>query len=55
MRDRRHKRYRPSTHSLSSGQVLMRDYAFTEAHAVADEMADALGLDMLEKALAPMP
>lgn len=33
----------------------MLDYAFTEAHTVADEMADALGLDMFEKALAPMP
>lgn len=45
------RRYRPSAHSLSNGQVLMRDYAFAEARTVVDEMADALGLDMFEKAL----
>lgn len=45
------KAYRPSAHSLSSGQVLMHDYGFGDARTVIDEMADALGLEMFEKGL----
>ena len=45
------KAYRPATNSVSSGQVLQRPYAFTEAKLVAREMADALAMDLLEKGL----
>lgn len=45
------KAYRPKTNSLTSGQVLMRDYRFDEGRLVACEMADALCLDLVEKGL----
>lgn len=45
------KAYRPTTNSVSSGQVLQRPYAFEEARLVAREMADALAMDLLEKGL----
>ncbi|MBP1589767.1 MAG: DNA repair protein [Kiritimatiellae bacterium] len=46
------KAYRSKTHSLSSGQVFLRDYAFAEARLVAKEMMDQLCLDMVEKGVA---
>ncbi len=45
------KAYKPKTNCLSSGQVLMRDYAFDEGRLIASEMADALCLDLVEKGL----
>ncbi len=45
------KAYRPKTNSLTSGQVLMRDYSFDEGRLVACEMADALCLDLVERGL----
>lgn len=43
--------YRPQTHSLTGGQVLMRDYTTDEAELIVKEMTDALCLDMTEKRL----
>ncbi len=43
------KAYRAKTHSISSGQVLMRDYTKSEAHVIVYEMADALCLDLVKK------
>ena len=43
--------YRPTTHSLSSGQVLQEPYTFDRAKVVALEMADAMALDLLDKGL----
>ena len=45
------KAYRPKSNSLSSGQVLMRDYAFEEGELIVKEMADLLCLDLSEKGL----
>ncbi|MBQ0004803.1 MAG: DNA repair protein [Clostridiales bacterium] len=45
------KAYKPRTNSLSSGQVLMRDYTFEEAKLVIKEMTDALCLDMTSRNL----
>ncbi|MBQ3215058.1 MAG: DNA methylase [Oscillospiraceae bacterium] len=45
------KAYRPTTNSVSSGQVLQRPYAFEEARLVTREMADALAMDLLDKGL----
>ena len=45
------KAYRPRSKSLSSGQVLMRDYGFDEAKTVLKEMTDSLSLDMVDKGL----
>ena len=45
------KAYRPKSNSITSGQVLMRDYKFDEGRLVACEMADALCLDLVEKGL----
>lgn len=45
------KAYKPSTNSVSSGQVLQRPYAFEEAKLVTREMADALAMDLLSKEL----
>ena len=45
------KAYKPQSHSLSSGQVLMRDYNFDEAKLILKEMVDSLSLDMVEKGL----
>ena len=45
------KAYRPKTHSLSSGQVLPRDYSFGEAELVVKEMADALALSLTRNGL----
>lgn len=43
------KNYKSSSKSLSSSQVLMRDYKADEALIVAKEMADQLCLDMAHK------
>ena len=40
------KSYTSKTKSLSSGQVLMRDYKYEEAEVIAKEMMDQLCLDM---------
>lgn len=43
------KAYRPKTNSLTSGQVLMRDYSFDEGRLILREMMDLLALDMVDK------
>ena len=43
------KEYVPKDNSLTSGQVLMRDYEKSEAETVLKEMTDALCLDMTAK------
>ena len=43
------KAYRPSTHSLSSGQVLTCPYTPDKALAVLMKMADRLALDLRNK------
>ena len=45
------KAYRSKSKSLSSGQVLMRDYKYHEGEIVAKEMMDQLCLDMAAKKL----
>ena len=45
------KSYHSSGHSLSSGQVLPRPYAFAEARLVFLEMVDGLCADLVEKNL----
>lgn len=45
------KKYQPKTTSLTSGQVLMRDYTFTEGGLVLREMTEQLCLDMTSKGL----
>ncbi|MDO5400954.1 MAG: DNA methylase [Eubacteriales bacterium] len=45
------KAYRPSVHSLSSGQVLSQPYRPDRARLVVREMADALSLDLVGKGL----
>lgn len=45
------KNYHTEEHSLSNGQVLMRNYKYEEAVVIAKEMADVLALDLLEKGL----
>lgn len=45
------KAYRPQSTSVSSGQVLARDYNFEEFRLIVKEMTDALCLDMTDKGL----
>lgn len=45
------KSYRPSSNSLSTGQVLHRPYKYDEARLIVKEMTDSLVLDMVEKKL----
>ena len=45
------KGYRSKSRSLSSGQVLMRDYQFSEALVIAKEMTDQLCLDLAAQRL----
>lgn len=45
------KAYRPTTHSLSTGQVLTCAYPADKARLVLREMADALSLDLVDKRL----
>ena len=46
------KAYRSKSKSMSSGQVLMRDYRYEEGLIIAKEMMDQLCLDMAAKKLA---
>ncbi len=41
------KSYKPQNHSLTSGQVLMRDYSFEEGRLILREMTEQLCLDMV--------
>ena len=43
------KKYKPSTNSFSSGQVLPRDYAHDEGRLVVQEMTDLLCLELVKK------
>lgn len=45
------KAYKPEAKSIGSGQVLQEPYPFEKARLVADEMADALALDLVSKDL----
>ena len=45
------KAYRPSAHSLSSGQVLSTPYTFEKGRIIIREMTDLLVLDMVGKRL----
>ena len=45
------KRYRPSAHSLSVGQVLSQPYEFEKGRLIAREMADGLSMDVFSKGL----
>lgn len=45
------KNYHSEEHSLSNGQVLMRNYSFEEAGVIVREMTDNLVLDLFEKGL----
>ena len=45
------KSYTSKSNSLTSGQVLMRDYAFEEGKLIVKEMMDLLCLDMVDKNL----
>lgn len=45
------KNYRAEGHSLSNGQVLMRNYSFEEAVVIVREMTDVLVLDLAVKTL----
>ncbi len=45
------KNYRAKTNSISSGQVLSRDYAFEEGKLIVKEMADLLAMELVEKGL----
>lgn len=46
------KAYRPESNSLGAGQVLHCAYPFEKARLVAQEMAEALALDLVDKGLA---
>ena len=45
------KSYKSFSHSLSSGQVLLRDYNYDDALLIVKEMADLLCLDLVSKGL----
>lgn len=45
------KSYRAKTNSISSGQVLPRDYSYEEGKLIIKEMADLLSLELVEKGL----
>lgn len=45
------KSYKPKNNSISSGQVLMRDYEFEEGKLIVKEMVDLMCLDLLDKNL----
>ena len=45
------KSFKPSTNSISSGQVLSEPYSFTKARTVVREMTDSLVLDLVSKKL----
>ena len=46
------KAYKSKSKSMSSGQVLMRDYQYHEGLVIAKEMMDQLCLDMAAKKVA---
>lgn len=46
------KSYQPKSSSLSSGQVLLRDYTFEECRLLIKEMVDSLCLDLAGEGLA---
>ena len=43
------KNYRPKSSSISSSQVLLRDYSYEEGALILRQMTDALCLEMLER------
>lgn len=43
------KSYKPSTNSISSGQVLQNPYNFNKARIIVQEMTDLLVLDLVDK------
>ena len=45
------KTYKPKNTSLSSGQVLLRDYEYEEAKLIVKEMLELLCLDLVDKGL----
>lgn len=45
------KNYKAKSNSISSGQVLSRDYTFEEGKLAVKEMADLLALELVEKEL----
>ncbi len=45
------KAYKPKDNSLSSGQVLPRDYSYEECRLIVKEMTDLLCLDLVDKGL----
>ena len=45
------KAYRPSSRSVSSGQVLSEPYSFEKARLVVREMADQMAMDLVSKGL----
>lgn len=45
------KAYKPQSNSLSSGQVLLRNYTFDEAIIIVKEMLELLCLDLVDKKL----
>lgn len=45
------KSYKPSTNSISSGQVLQYPYDFEKARIIVQEMTDLLVLDLVDKGL----
>ncbi len=45
------KSYRPSSNSISSGQVLTEPYSFEKTKIIIREMADALALDLMDREL----
>lgn len=45
------KAYKPQSHSISSGQVLPRNYSFEEGRLIVHEMTDLLVLDLVDKGL----
>ncbi len=45
------KCYRARTNSISSGQVLPRDYSFEEGRLIVKEMTDLLSLELVDKGL----
>ncbi|MCQ2547402.1 MAG: DNA repair protein [Clostridia bacterium] len=45
------KQYKPMSESISSGQVLMRDYSKGEGRVIVNEMAEGLALDLTKKSV----
>ncbi|MBR0040768.1 MAG: DNA methylase [Oscillospiraceae bacterium] len=45
------KAYRPASHSISSGQVLMTPYDFQKARLIVREMTEQMVLELVDKAL----